>query len=546
MALSKSINKSCRVEPLNRPKGWDIFNLPKRIKTASIEKSKHDEDLSGFDIEAAVSEHPDHLYLKIFAIKEDEVNDNADYFSGNELDKAAETFVGVPIFTNHQNDDVEKSRGRCVHAWYDKKAGGIFIIASVDKIAYPKLARGIEEGIITGCFPPDAPVLMADGTEKNIADIEDGDYVISGKGNIKKVLGTRMRGYKHPLLSIQVEGIKQPLVCTSHHNIMVYRLPETCACGCETELSKIESSVVGTKRFNRRFAQGHNPRGVKIKHEFIKKIKAHELKEGDFLYEPKIKDDSYDSSISEEQAYLIGLFLAEGSFEKRNGERRAAIFNFAHTELETLADRTVSLLEQAFPDHRNKPTVNFYPEASQSRVSVYGKDIADWFYRHCGEYSDGKKLCPSLLNLSEEKTAAILAGYIEGNGYNVKGKTYGACTVSSKLASQLRVLFPRIGVRTCYRVRSSNGKQGWGYKPVHELTFGLTTAAKLREKLIFKQAEIAEYGPASWHGVEDCVLRRVKKCRRYRIRWQSIRHRSRRRPQLLRQSLGCKQHQHGV
>src|SRR5262249_15427015 len=83
-------------------------------------------------------------------IREDEPNDNADCFSPEELKKAASSFIGVPLFTNHQNDDVEKSRGECIHAWYDADAKGIYIVARVDKIAYPKLARGIEEGYVTG------------------------------------------------------------------------------------------------------------------------------------------------------------------------------------------------------------------------------------------------------------------------------------------------------------------------------------------------------------------------------------------------------------
>lgn len=138
------------VTALNHPKGWEMFNLPKQIKTASAKYSSDNEDLDGFDLKTATNEHPDHLYVKVFAIKEDEVNDNGDAFSTAELKIAAPTFVGVPLFTNHQNDDVEKSRGECVHSWYDKEAGGIFIIGRVDKVAYPKLARGIEEGYITG------------------------------------------------------------------------------------------------------------------------------------------------------------------------------------------------------------------------------------------------------------------------------------------------------------------------------------------------------------------------------------------------------------
>jgi len=133
------------IEPLNKP-DWAEYNLT-RIKVASIDKSK---DLAGFDLEAARKEHPDHLFVKVFAIRENEVNDNGDAFSKSELQKAYQTFVGVPIFTNHQNDDVEKAKGKCVHSWYDEKKGGIYIISMIDKVAYPRLARGIAEKYIAG------------------------------------------------------------------------------------------------------------------------------------------------------------------------------------------------------------------------------------------------------------------------------------------------------------------------------------------------------------------------------------------------------------
>lgn len=509
MGLNKTLfteGSKHSIKALNSPENWDVFVLPNMVKTASVDKA--DEDLGGFDITAAVDENPEHLFVKIYAIKENEVNDNGDYFCAEELKKSAETFVGVPIFTNHQNDDIEKARGECVHAWYDEDAKGIYIIARVDKIAYPKLARGIEQGYVTGCFPPDAPVLMADGTEKNIADIEDGDYVISGSGNVKKVLGKRMKGYKYPLVSLNIEGIKQPLTCTAYHNIMVYRLPEMCTCGCEEELPERKDKRITQKAFSRKFKQGHNNRDIKFDHQYVQKIKAHEIQEGDFLIEPKIQNIENDQ-LTEEEAYLIGLFLAEGSFEKRDGVRHSVIFSFAHTELETIADRCASFLEIAFKDHRNKPTVQFYPDASQTRVCMYGKDIAQWFYEKCGEYSDGKRLCSSLLSLSESNTAALIAGYIEGDGYNVNKKYYGLGTVSADLASQLRILFAKIGVRTNYRV-CYDDKKRWGYKPVHEITFGLSTADNIREKLLFKQANLSQHPPAKWHSLEDITLRRVK------------------------------------
>lgn len=127
---------------------WDILNNSMR-KTASLDKS-NPIDLGGFDLQAAIGDNPDHLFVKVFAIKKDEVNDNGDAFSEVELKKAAHTFIGVPVFVNHQNDDIEKARGSVVHAWYDDAAGGIYIISKVDKQAYPKLARGIEEKYVIG------------------------------------------------------------------------------------------------------------------------------------------------------------------------------------------------------------------------------------------------------------------------------------------------------------------------------------------------------------------------------------------------------------
>lgn len=467
-----------------------------------------DGDATHFDLEAEIRSHPDSLFVKCFAIKADEMNDNGDYFGYDELKKATSTFVGVPIFTNHNNSDAEAARGKVVHSWWDDDRKGIMIIARVDAEAYPQLARGIKEDYIVGCFPPDAPVLMADGTEKNICDIEDGDIVISGKGLPRKVLGTRHRAYSHPLLSVKTEGINQPLVMTAYHNVMVYRLPEICACGCGEALPKRKDARLTRQAFNRIFKQGHNPRGQKFEHEYIQKIPAHELRINDLLIEPRAwKFGTKSCTIKEREAFLMGLFLAEGSYEKRDGVRHSVIFNFGFTEAETLAKKTAELLEHVFVGHRNKPTIQVYPDASQSRVCMYGKDVADWFFNRCGEYSDQKSLGFELLSQPKEILASLIAGYIEGDGWNVKNRTYGLTTASPKLASQFRGILSNLGVRTRYRVRKC---EGWGYKPVHEITFGISTAKEIHRRLLYKQADHRVFDSAAWHSLDDVILRRVK------------------------------------
>lgn len=131
----------------------DVKSLIQKIasdRQAFYEKEGIPDETVSFDLEAEISEHPDSLFVKCFAIKADEMNDNGDYFTKDELYKATSTFVGVPIFTNHQNSDINQARGKVVHSWWDDDKNGIMVIARVDAEAYPQLARGIKEEYIMG------------------------------------------------------------------------------------------------------------------------------------------------------------------------------------------------------------------------------------------------------------------------------------------------------------------------------------------------------------------------------------------------------------
>ncbi|MHA2279882.1 MAG: hypothetical protein ACXAC5_03270 [Promethearchaeota archaeon] len=113
-------------------------------------KSSDGEEAPVFDLQAEIENHPDSLFMKCFAIKADETNDNGDFFSRDELIKATPTFVGVPIFTNHSNADVNQARGKVVHSWWEDDRNGIMIIGRIDAAAYPQLARGIKEEYVVG------------------------------------------------------------------------------------------------------------------------------------------------------------------------------------------------------------------------------------------------------------------------------------------------------------------------------------------------------------------------------------------------------------
>jgi hypothetical protein len=98
------------------------------------------------------------LWVRARAIDADVDNANGDYFSKEELLKEVEikgekipsykTFEGVPIYTNHKNDDIEQAKGMVVYAEWDDKDNCVYCTFFVDEEAYPDIARNIRTGVI--------------------------------------------------------------------------------------------------------------------------------------------------------------------------------------------------------------------------------------------------------------------------------------------------------------------------------------------------------------------------------------------------------------
>jgi len=101
-------------------------------------------------VRAEMEKRPNALFFRAKAIEADIPNNNGDAFSKSELKRAYQTFVNCPFFTNHQNQDVEKAKGKVVWAEWDDSDSAIYIVAFIDRDAYPHLCRGIEQEYMTG------------------------------------------------------------------------------------------------------------------------------------------------------------------------------------------------------------------------------------------------------------------------------------------------------------------------------------------------------------------------------------------------------------
>ena len=101
-------------------------------------------------IEAEVKKHPNALFFRAKAIEANKANTNGDYFSEEELLKSYKSFEGVPFFTNHNNQNIENARGKLIHAEWIPEEKAVYVIAFVDRDAYPDICRGIEHEYVTG------------------------------------------------------------------------------------------------------------------------------------------------------------------------------------------------------------------------------------------------------------------------------------------------------------------------------------------------------------------------------------------------------------
>ncbi|WP_267716817.1 hypothetical protein [Streptomyces sp. CoH17] len=119
-----------------------ILNVVPRSRFASLQKAGH---FTGFEFDPK----PGMLYTRVRAISA-RVNQNFDGFRSEELQKAAHTFVGRPVFVNHNNQDHRKTRGMILHAQYFENGTDKYIelLNELDARAYPKLAKEIIDGNI--------------------------------------------------------------------------------------------------------------------------------------------------------------------------------------------------------------------------------------------------------------------------------------------------------------------------------------------------------------------------------------------------------------
>jgi DNA repair protein RadA len=272
------------------------------------------------------------------------------------------------------------------------------------------------------CVSKDTPVIFFNDENYHYEKIED------AYERYKKIYGERKfdEGYIVPLKNVKVIGFSG------------------------LEFKKVEAAAI-YKEFVKNICTLETKRG-----KLLKATKAHKLltfdgssiswkpigmlKKGDAIASPKILEVEKNSFIDEDDAYFLGLFVAEGTSNPPS----------IYTTDEELKDWISSYLEKKF---------NYKPKITKRRgvYRILLRKETFSLLKNLVKCTAGSKFIPSeIFEAKEEVIATFLRGYIKGDGYV---KDYVEMTTkSSILASQLSYLLKRLGIDATIRTKKIKGE----------------------------------------------------------------------------------------
>jgi hypothetical protein len=324
------------------------------------------------------------------------------------------------------------------------------------------------------CFLPDTPVMMENGTECAIKDIQHGQHVRTGRGRAAKVVQTTRLHYDGPVVGIKVVGGRPTVWATPDHRMLVADVPP----------------ANGQRRF---------PRNGRVEPRFMWR-RADEIREGDFVFQPNMEFPTRDEGTEhdEEDGWFVGLYLAEGW-----SDNKRLRLSLHASEAPTVLERLQPIADRLFPDaqgQRGRPLRVTLQRNSRTQnaldLQLAGPRPTAFVRKYIGgKRAREKMLLPSVFTMSRRFLQGLLAGYIYGDGWvSEKRGEVRVSTASARLAQQLVALIPT---------------SAWSHDQADSSTFG----GGVQWQIVWPVAGRSRFGQWRWN-VEGGVAWRVRKVER--------------------------------
>jgi hypothetical protein len=266
------------------------------------------------------------------------------------------------------------------------------------------------------CLPGDQLILDGTGVPVPIADVHLGDLVLTKEGRARRVTHKSQRHHTGEIVTLRVAGYPHPIRLTPEH-----RVPTTAGW-----------------------------------------TRAGEITVGDELFRPcpeLVDGGSY------EDGWVLGLFLAEGSFDRR---RPTVVFTVHQDEAPLVADRLREWVEryELMPYHRGKaiePRIH-YRHTKAANVTLthptFRSFIGEWATADPGRRIGSLTMRLNRLPTEKEFARGVLDGWHYGDGSVSHGILDGspymqssAVTSSRALAHQMQLLAGALGIPGALYVR---------------------------------------------------------------------------------------------
>lgn len=162
---------------------------------------------------------------------------------------------------------------------------------------------------------------------------------------------------------------------------------------------------------------------------------AGELSKKDFIAVPKLKEETNELNLTDEECRLIGRYIADGHTRKdyRVSEGRP---NDRQWQM------ILSVGSHKIPEFDTKHCLYKHTK-SVHRMVFSNKRLVEIVERECLSGAKNKRISPTLLKLPKDKLEILLQGIIEGDGHII-GNVVSVSTISVELAQSLCLAITKV------------------------------------------------------------------------------------------------------
>lgn len=326
-----------------------------------------------------------------------------------------------------------------------------------------------------GCFPAGTLVRTSEG-DVPIEEVSEGTRVLTHKNRWRTVEATTSKPYSGDLIELYVQGMSQlnaAIRATPNHAFWVVAYED---------LARLRSQVFYK---GDRSTPASERRGALMQLLPFQWKPLGEVKRGDLVAYPfPLEEDP--SALgkapwlaSEEAAFLMGLYAAEGCVARRYGRMRKLRNGHFEQPLATVVfvvgaheGSTVEKIKSCAG--RLGHAAHAYPnEATNSiRVEVSWQELAEACVDHIGSHSTLKELSAAVLRMPREWQRAFFSAYAGGDGYRTRDGSTRCCSASAALLHGMRLLLARQGMVASISGRHNRRASWYNGRPVYELLVG--------------------------------------------------------------------------